>query len=143
MKTLDELYSEVKADGALAQEYMTAAENGTVGGFLSVHGCEATEQELSEFLGGLDKHGELSDDELDDVSAGKKCGTLYHDSKPVVTAMNSCDRWRCHLCGCTKREKHKNTHTPGIVSGHHCNTCEYYKLSGMLYLCEHPARRNN
>lgn len=73
MKTLEQLYSEVKADGALAQEYKTAADNGTVGEFLSSHDCAATEQELSEFLGGLEKHGELSDDELDDVSAGVKC----------------------------------------------------------------------
>lgn len=148
MKTIDELYREVMADGALLQEYLSAAENGGVEDFLKAHECAATAQELAEFINGGcgsgdEPRGELSDDELDDVAAGKKCGTIYHNGRPVVTALNSCDRWRCYLCGCSRREKHKNTHTPGYVSGHCCNTCKYYKLSGALYLCEHPARRNN
>ena len=148
MKTIDELYREVMADGALLQEYLSAAENGGVEDFLKAHECAATAQELAEFINGGcgsgdEPRGELSDDELDDVAAGKKCGTIYHNGRPVVTALNSCDRWRCYLCGSSRREKHKNTHTPGYVSGHCCNTCKYYKLSGALYLCEHPARRNN
>lgn len=148
MKTIDELYREVMADGALLQEYLSAAENGGVEDFLKAHECAATAQELAEFINGGcgsgdEPRGELSDDELDDIAAGKKCGTIYHNGRPVVTALNSCDRWRCYLCGCSRREKHKNTHTPGYVSGHCCNTCKYYKLSGALYLCEHPARRNN
>ena len=148
MKTIDELYREVMADGALLQEYLSAAENGGVEDFLKAHECAATAQELAEFINGGcgsgdEPRGELSDDELDDVAAGKKCGTIYHNGRPVVTALNSCDRWRCYLCECSRREKHKNTHTPGYVSGHCCNTCKYYKLSGALYLCEHPARRNN
>ena len=148
MKTIDELYREVMSDGALLREYLSAAENGGVEDFLKAHECAASAQDLAEFINGGcgsgdEPRGELSDDELDDVAAGKKCGTIYHNGRPVVTALNSCDRWRCYLCGCSRREKHKNTHTPGYVSGHCCNTCKYYKLSGALYLCEHPARRNN
>lgn len=89
------------------------------------------------------KSGELSDDELDNVAAGKKCGTIYHDEKPVVTALNSCKRWRCCLCECNRNEMHKDTHTPGIITGHFCKDCKYYELFGMLYLCTHPARHNN
>lgn len=148
MKTIRELYAEVMADEALQKEYIQAAENGGVEDFLKAHECAASAQDLAEFINGGcgsgdEPRGELSDDELDDVAAGKKCGTIYHNGRPVVTALNSCDRWRCYLCGCSRREKHKNTHTPGYVSGHCCNTCKYYKLSGALYLCEHPARRNN
>ncbi len=150
MKTLDELYREVMADDSLKSEYIEAAVSGRAEDFLRAHGCDAAAEELAQFIetaGGDDfgerASGELSDDELDDVAAGKKCGTIYHNGRPVVTALNSCDRWRCYLCGCSRREKHKNTHTPGYVSGHCCNTCKYYKLSGALYLCEHPARRNN
>ena len=147
MKTIEELYREVMADGALLQEYLSAAENDAAEEFLRAHGCGASAAELTEFINGGcasgEPHGELTDDELDDVAAGKKCGTIYHNGRPVVTALNSCDRWRCYLCECSRREKHKNTHTPGYVSGHCCNTCKYYKLSGALYLCVHPARRNN
>ena len=143
MKTLDELYREVMEDDALKSAYIEAAGSGRAEDFLKAHGCEVTAAELEEFMKNGGKSGELTDDELDNVAAGKKCGTIYHNGRPVVTALNSCDRWRCYLCECSRREKHKNTHTPGYVSGHCCNTCKYYKLSGALYLCEHPARRNN
>ena len=77
MKTLDELYREVMADDSLKSEYIEAAGNGGAADFLKVHGCEATEQELEEFMNNGGKSGELTDDELDYVAAGKKCGTVY------------------------------------------------------------------
>jgi len=144
MKTLEQLYAEVTADENLRKEFFEANESGKIGEFLKAHDCKATLSEFDEFMKNADaKSGELSDDELDNVAAGKKCGTIYHDEKPVVTALNSCKRWRCCLCECNRNEKHKDTHTPGIITGHFCKDCKYYELFGMLYLCTHPARHNN
>lgn len=145
MKTLEELYSEVKADGALMQEYKDACENGTVAEFLRAHECAATEDEVNAFLSAHGTSGELSDDELDDVAAGKKCGTVYNDGKPVVSKHNSCHRWRCFKCGCKKGGVHDDVqylHWPVDYSTH-CEGCKYFSYTFHFGTCEHPERRNN
>ena len=153
MKTLDELYREVMADGALLQEYLSAAENGGVEDFLKAHECAATAQELAEFINGGcgsgdEPRGELSDDELDDVAAGRKCGTLYKNGRPRVLPSNMCEKWTCYLCGSGAGKRHdraKHTISPEdgvniIVSvKERCSECEHY-FGG---LCMNPARYNN
>ena len=72
MKTLKELYDEVVASEELKKEYIKANRNGNLKEFLASHGCEATEEELIVFLAERQK-GELSDDELDNISGGGIC----------------------------------------------------------------------
>ena len=152
MKTLNELYSEVTADEALMQEYKSACENGTVGEFLRAHECRASEDEVNAFLAAHgtsgEPHGELSDDELDSVAAGRKCGTLYKNGRPRVLPSNKCEKWTCYLCGCGAGQKHDRArHTVSPEEGVNlitsvkvrCDECRHY-FGG---LCMNPARYNN
>ncbi len=148
MKTLEELYIEVKADGALMQEYKAACDNGKVAEFLRAHECAATGDEVNAFLSAHGTSGELSDDELDDVAAGKKCGTLYKNGRPRVLPSNKCEKWTCYLCGSGAGKRHdraKHTISPEdgvniIVSvEERCSECRHY-FGG---LCMNPARYNN
>ena len=49
-KTLQELYDEVRGDDALKKSFVEAMRKGVVEDFLREHGCEATPEELREFL---------------------------------------------------------------------------------------------
>ena len=69
MKTLQELYREIKADETLKTAFLEAAKDGKTADFLAAHGCEATAEDLSAFLNDL-KNREITDEELDDVSGG-------------------------------------------------------------------------
>ena len=85
MKTLQELYDEIQAGEELRQDFLKALESGKELEFLKDHGCEATAEEVREFLAGR-KGGEISDGELDSV-AGGGCGssqerTVYVEKKP-------------------------------------------------------------
>ena len=142
MKTLDELYHEVMADDSLKSEYIEAAGNGGAADFLKAHGCEATEQELEEFMKNGGKSGELSDDELDDVAAGRKCGTVYKDGRPVVTVCNGCEHYRCGNC------KKPDAYAVGkwcryCMTPRSCNTCNFCEYTGGLWICNNPKRYNN
>ena len=155
MKTIRELYAEVMADESLRREYMAAEESGREEEFMRAHGCAATAEELAQFIenaGGDDfggrASGELSDDELDDIAAGRKCGTLYKNGRPRVLPSNMCEKWTCYLCGSGAGKRHdraKHTISPEdgvniIVSvKERCSECEHY-FGG---LCMNPARYNN
>ena len=150
MKTLDELYVEVNADDALKDEYIEAAENGKIGEFLKTHDCEASLSEFDEFMKNADgKNGELSYDELDNVAAGKKCGTVYKDGHPVVTVANCCDFYRCKKCGRTKAEVQDDCSgnskfaPPCHRQGAMCSGCEFCQYKGGLWLCYCKERINN
>lgn len=80
MRTLQELYDEVKGDDALKKSFAKALREGTAGDFLRERDCEATAEELQEFLKEqvMKKSGplELSADELAEVAGGTSyyCG---------------------------------------------------------------------
>ena len=81
MKTLQELYDEVKYDDVLKQSFVAAMQEGVVEDFLREHGCEATSEELREFLEGMARENdpiELSSDVLDAVAGG----TSYYCGEP-------------------------------------------------------------
>ena len=149
MKTLEELYREVMADNALKSEYLEAAGNGRAEDFLKSHGCEASAQELEAFmekngeaaLGNM-ASGELSDDELDDVAAGKKCGTVYKDGHPVVSIGNGCEHFRCGKC------KKDDAYAVGnwcryCMTHRSCLTCNFCEYKGGLWICFNPVRVKN
>ena len=86
-------------------------------------------------------NGELSDDELDDVAGGRKCGTTYKDGRPVVSAWNRCDGlWRCEVCGGHDAD---GFHCAQHGGGGRCISCKYSVYEDALLLCTHPDRYEN
>ncbi len=151
MKSLIQLYKEADADEALRSEYIEAAENGKIEEFLKAHGCEATLSEFDEFMmNSSEKSGELDDDELDNVAAGRKCGTVYKDNRPVVAIINKCHRFKCKHC---KSDDSSLTYEmlDAFEGGRcsvcwasaACGNCIYCKYKGGLWICYNDERINN
>ena len=95
------------------------------------HGAELTAEEANTYFAQLHPaSGELSDDELDNVSGGRKCGTTYKNRHPVVTALNSCEYF--------VDEKTFQT------GDGYCKDCTYSGTDkdGLL-LCNNPKREDN
>ena len=91
MKSIEELYKEVMNDEALKAEFITAYKEGTVGDFLEAHDCDATVEEVEEYVKGQQDE-ELSLDDLGSV-AGGGCGD-------TASCGNSCI---CATCRCLRR----------------------------------------
>ena len=70
MKTLEELYNEILADEGLKEQLKAAAKENKVEEFLKTQGCEATVDEVKEFI---NSKKEVSVDELDSAAGG--CNT--------------------------------------------------------------------
>ena len=73
-KTIADVYEEVIASAELREEYLAAEQQGedAIVAFAAAHGCEATAEEILEFLKAkLAEEGELSLDDLDQVAGGK------------------------------------------------------------------------
>ena len=60
MKTLDELFEEVKADKALKTKLIEAVKEGKQEEFLKAHNCNATTEEALEFAKAKIASGELT-----------------------------------------------------------------------------------
>ena len=143
MKTIDELYSEVKTDEALMQEYKAARENGTAAEFLRAHECAASEDEVNAFLAahGIsgEPHGVLSDDELDDVAAGGICGgPEYYNGYQVVTPDAKCKKFVCRSCGGGLRSQGMGSSgylCSGCRNRVNCGNCNNMMSYGMKCVC--------
>ena len=73
MKTLQELYSQIKNSDSLKQAFVEAMKADRAVDFLREQGCDVTAEELEEFLGYRAKQLEsleLSDSELKDIAGG-------------------------------------------------------------------------
>lgn len=93
-------------------------------------GIELTDEEAKTYFAKLNsKEGELADDELGDVAGGRKCGTIYKDSRPVVFEFNTCDYFISKSTG-----EH--------YDGGFCRSCKYMKID-CVYVCDCPQRRDN
>ena len=95
MKSLQELYDEVKGDDALKKSFVEAMREGIADDFLRVHGCEATSEELREFLEGTARENdpiELSTDVLDAVAGGTSyyCGGVHSYDCSDTCVRNCC-----------------------------------------------------
>lgn len=81
--------------------------------------------------------GELSDDELDDVSGGG----CYKGKRLVVTTMHSCMEWSCK-CGnpsnMTPSELVNLGRCPKCRRGKTCGNCKYCSYEKGLWLCNNP-----
>ena len=71
MKNIEALYKEVMENEALKAEFATAYREGNVSEFLKKHDCDATAEEVSEYVNGV-KDEALSLDDLDNVAGGGK-----------------------------------------------------------------------
>ena len=99
---------------------------------------ELTEDEAKEYFEWLNKQGELSDEELDNVSGG---GCYYKDGRLVVTASYQCKRYKCKKCGkefspVVLGEQHLCT--PYGIVNIRCQNCAYKTNKGARMLCNHP-----
>ena len=102
--------------------------------------AQAYFEELKE-LTGEKKTGELSDDELDNVSGGG----CYKDNRLVVTTFNWCDEFVCKCGGRGRILNELNESDSGTckrckkrVKCSHCKYCSYEKG---LWLCNNPSKR--
>ena len=68
MKTLLELKKEIVANAELREAWSEALKSGKTDEFLKAHGCDATKEELKDFL--ENDKSELADEELDNVAGG-------------------------------------------------------------------------
>ncbi len=104
-----------------------------------------TEEEAKAYFEQLHaKTGELSDDELDDVSGGTTC--YYHNDYPVTTVADMCELWTCPNCGHRlKNPRALNIHQCSKGGNYTvcCNECRYCSYEDALWLCKHPEKRKN
>ena len=99
MKTIQELYSEIMTSDELKKAFVEAMKAGKLEDFLKERGCEATEEEVKEFVetkAASDAPIELSDDELKHVAAGSgiHSETCYCTGK-TCGCSNTCIRDCC------------------------------------------------
>ena len=89
MKTLQTLYDEIMGDDDAKEAFVKATKEGGVESFLKQHGCNATAEEVEEFLEAKAKEDtplELSDEELDRVAGGSMtwyCSVQETETKPT------------------------------------------------------------
>lgn len=108
------------------------------------NGVELTEESAAAYFEQLNKKGELTDDELGNVSGGG----CHHNGALVVTPLGYCSEWTCGECGSGAewREKDINgvmlpycktpeKHSGKFVFKAHCCNCKYYKYEDALCLC--------
>ncbi len=96
------------------------------------NGIDFTDDEARTYFSRLNAEaGELSDDELDSVAGGRKCGTSYYDHRPIVTVGNS--------CGLYEDEETKRADT----GNGKCGTCLYSKVMEIFLICNHYKRYDN
>lgn len=97
---------------------------------------ELSEDEAREHFEMINRSGELSDDELDNVAGG---GCHYKDGRLVVTHGNSCNQWACQYCGKDFHWPHTCPVFPGM-KGYGCSNCCYMVYEHALLLCNNPVR---
>ena len=102
------------------------------------NGMELTEEEAVAYFAQLNKSGELSDEELDNVAGG---GCHKKDGRLIVTVWTSCDEFVCVKCG----QKNGGDHFH-IIDGYRtnymqqCQFCKYMSYEGGLWLCNNPVK---
>ena len=115
-----------KAKGAKsAEELLTLAKE---------NGVELTKEETEAYFAQLNKSGELSDEELDNVAGG---GCHNKDGRLVVTVWYNCSDFTCKKCGRKNTGDHFH-----IIDGYRtnymqqCQFCKYISYEGGLWLCK-------
>ena len=111
------------------------------------NGAVLTAEEAKTYFAQLNaKTGELSDDELDNVSGG---GCYAADGRLVVTVGYWCENFGCKLCGGDGTTVHGGGGSePGIVIcascgniGVCCDNCRYCSYEGGAWLCNNAKNK--
>lgn len=106
------------------------------------NGIELTEEEAAAYFAQLHPvSGELSDDDLDNVSGG---GCHDGDGYLVVTILNRCPQFRCKKCGSVGYRKFGNGVWDCYGCGSldtYCKDCSYCSYERGLWLCKHPEKK--
>ena len=99
MKTIQELYSEVIVSDEQKKALVEAMKANKLEDFLKAHGCEATVEEVQEYIetkAAADSPIELSDDELKLVAGGSFVDSVECSHKGnTCNCSNSCIRDCC------------------------------------------------
>ena len=99
MKTIQELYSEVIVSDEQKKALVEAMKANKLEDFLKAHGCEATVEEVQEYIetkAAEDSPIELSDDELKYVAGGSFVDSVECSHKGnTCNCSNSCIRDCC------------------------------------------------
>ncbi len=111
------------------------------------NGVDMNEDSAKAYFEQLRKSGELSDEELGNVSGG---GCNYKDGRLIVTVGYSCDYFTCSNCG---KQRVKTISGNGYVAhlcgsnriaGYDyakCKYCKHMSYEHGLWLCNHPEKR--
>lgn len=135
--TQEELILKVKGVKSAEELFALAKENG----------MELTAQSANAYFEQLNKSGELSDGELENV-AGGGCYEIGGD-RLVVTTINSCGHWRCEDCGGKNQSKgypetpyHRCKEGGPIThSNLTCGCCKYCSYEKGIWYCNHDANQ--
>ncbi len=104
------------------------------------NGMELTEESAKAYFEKLHKSGEISDEELDNVSGGG----CYHDGQLVVTVGTiACDYFRCKHCGSGKADMgtmHTCLYDGRLMRADNCGNCISCKYIDALWLCTNSYR---
>ena len=99
MKTVQELYGEIITSDELKKEFVEAMKANKVQDFLKAHGCEATAEEVKEFVetkAAEDMPIELSDDVLKEIAGGSFVDSVECSHKGnTCNCSNTCIRDCC------------------------------------------------
>ena len=99
MKTVQELYGEIIASDKLKKAVVKAMKANKLEDFLRAHDCEATEEEIKEFLetkASEDTPIELSDEQLKDIAGGTFVDSVECSHKGnTCNCSNACIRDCC------------------------------------------------
>ena len=100
------------------------------------NGMELTKEETEAYFAQMNKSGELSDEELDNVAGG---GCHNKDGRLVVTVWYNCSDFTCKKCGRKNTGDHFH-----MIDGYRttymqqCQFCKYISYEGGLWLCNKP-----
>ena len=116
-----------KAKGAKSAEELLS--------LAKANGVELTEEEAAEYFAQLNKSGEISDEELDNV-AGGGCQTKVGGEKYTVY---SCGQFICKSCGRPGEHKH---HVGNIVTIYpSCELCKYCSYEKGMWICNNELNK--
>ena len=94
MKTLQDLYNEIMGNDDLKKEFVGAMKNDGIKAFLEAQGCDASLEEVDEFLKGkASEKGSLkiSEDELSKIAGGTWVpDTMNHPMSQSQTCFLEC-----------------------------------------------------
>ena len=104
-----------------------------------------SDEEANAYFDELQKYktpniGELSDDELDDVSGG---GCHTKDGRLVVTVLHSCGHFTCKNCYNTAHllRGAENGRCKRCRTSAYCKNCAYCTYEGGKWLCGQPINK--